>query len=170
MALVEVTLVTDDFNGAEGAEAFIFTNPLDGKDYSLDLTPENREQVQAVLDKTAEAMAEVTAFLSVAKRVTAKRGRKPKAEDAPKAEKALSEAGLIRTWARENGVEVGARGRIAPEVREAYEAAQAAPVPAPEAGTPAAIRAWAVENGIEVAERGRITDTVREAYAEAHAS
>lgn len=34
--------------------------------------------------------------------------------------KALTETQQIRAWARENGLQVGQRGRIAPEVREAF--------------------------------------------------
>lgn len=43
---------------------------------------------------------------------------KPKAARKP----VNSEAGVIRAWARENGIEVGERGRISAEVREAYAA------------------------------------------------
>lgn len=39
--------------------------------------------------------------------------------------KPLTEAGTIRQWARENGFEVGQRGRLKPEVKEAFAAAQA---------------------------------------------
>lgn len=35
-----------------------------------------------------------------------------------------SEAGIIRAWARENGVEIGERGRVSAEVRAAYAAAK----------------------------------------------
>jgi len=40
-----------------------------------------------------------------------------------KTPKTLTEAGVIRQWARENNVEVGKRGRIHPDVRAAYQAA-----------------------------------------------
>ncbi len=36
--------------------------------------------------------------------------------------KPASEASLIRQWAKESGIEVGERGRISAEVREAYAA------------------------------------------------
>jgi hypothetical protein len=39
--------------------------------------------------------------------------------------KELSEAGVIRAWARDAGVPVGKRGRIHPDVKAAYAAAQA---------------------------------------------
>lgn len=38
--------------------------------------------------------------------------------------KTLTEAGIIRQWARQNSVEVGKRGRIHPDVKAAYQAAQ----------------------------------------------
>lgn len=41
------------------------------------------------------------------------------------APKTLTEAGIIRQWARQNSVEVGKRGRIHPDVKAAYQAAQA---------------------------------------------
>lgn len=42
--------------------------------------------------------------------------------------KTLTEAGVIRQWARQNSVEVGKRGRIHPDVKAAYQAAQGAEV------------------------------------------
>lgn len=40
------------------------------------------------------------------------------------APKTLSEAGVIRAWARANNVPVGERGRIHPDVKAAYQAAE----------------------------------------------
>jgi len=33
-----------------------------------------------------------------------------------------SEAGIIRAWARENGIEIGERGRVSAEIKAAYAA------------------------------------------------
>jgi len=45
---------------------------------------------------------------------------KPRAARKP----ANSEAALVRNWARENGIEVGERGRVSAELKEQYAAAQ----------------------------------------------
>lgn len=53
----------------------------------------------------------------------------------------------IRTWANENGVPVGKRGRLGPVVKGAYFTAN-----------PSVAREVAIEAGIEVGHRGRIKD------------
>lgn len=53
----------------------------------------------------------------------------------------------IRSWANENDVPVGTRGRLGPVVKGAYFRAH-----------PKVARATAVEAGIEIPSRGRIKD------------
>ena len=56
-------------------------------------------------------------------------------------------ASEIRAFARESGLTVGKRGRLAPEVKTAYFAAH-----------PAEARELAVEKGIAVHAKGRLSD------------
>lgn len=56
-------------------------------------------------------------------------------------------ASTIRTWARENSIPVGKRGRLDPELKSAYLAAN-----------PKEARAVAVENSIPVPARGRLSE------------
>lgn len=99
--------------------------------------------------------------------------------------KKIVSADVVRAWAAENGLTVGDRGRLSPEVREAF--AKANPkakyvvghktpkteifVAKREGKTPirksivaAEVRAWAKENGQPVGQRGRITPEVKAAY------
>lgn len=107
MATVTETILIDDLDGTEGAETLVFG--LDGATYEIDLSPENMTTVREALEP----------LVAKATRVDGKRkGRKP---SAPAKQ---SDAAKVREWARENGHEVGNRGRIPVEVIEAYEAAQ----------------------------------------------
>lgn len=56
-------------------------------------------------------------------------------------------ASEIRTFARETGLTVGKRGRLAPEVKSAYFHAH-----------PSQARELAVEKGIAVSAKGRLSD------------
>ena len=85
-----------------------------------------------------------------------------------------------RQWLRENGHEVGQRGRIDATLLTIFETETGRTVEtAPTATRSAvpttdidskAIRAWAIENGVEVGQRGRIHPEVIAAYNEAHAA
>lgn len=94
----------DDIDGTSAAETVAFG--LDGKSYSIDLSDENAEKLR-------EALAPFVDAAAVEPRTKAKApGKKPSGE-----------AGKIRAWARENGYEIGNRGAIPAEIRDAYAAA-----------------------------------------------
>jgi hypothetical protein len=57
-------------------------------------------------------------------------------------------ASAIRQWARENDIPVGSRGRLDPELKSAYLAAN-----------PKDARALAAEGNIEVPARGRLSES-----------
>jgi hypothetical protein len=59
---------------------------------------------------------------------------------------------VVRRWARRNGVEVGARGRLPIDVIERYLA------------RPEAVRAWARDRNLGIGDRGRIPTWVTEDY------
>lgn len=89
-----------------------FTFKFDGSTFTFTGKPldvaNKRRTVEA-------ALAKVQAVADASERRTRK----------PNGTKVASEASIIRAWARENGVAVGKRGRLAPEVIAAFNAAQA---------------------------------------------
>ena len=104
---VNVVLV-DDLDGSDADEMVIFG--LDGVDYEIDLTAENAQELR-------EALAP---YVAAARRRTGVRRRK---NSRPAASAGAASAAEIRSWARDNGWDVPERGRVAAEVREAYNAA-----------------------------------------------
>ena len=105
-------VVTDDFDGTEGASTLRFG--LDGTEYEVDLSPEHEQQFRDF----------VQAYVNVGRKVAAgRRGvRKPSSGSKTKPS-ALHE---IREWARAQGYDVGERGRIPQEIKDAYAASRAA--------------------------------------------
>jgi hypothetical protein len=113
MSVKTETVFTDDLTGAEGAKRVEFTH--NGTEYTVDLSPLSASNFLRMQKAYTEKMEK---FLAVA--VPVKRQRKSsKSTTAP-----TGEAALIRAWAVENGVEVGKRGRIHPDVKAAYAAAK----------------------------------------------
>lgn len=115
--VVTVTEFFDDFDGEkidDGlAESIEFT--VEGSTYRMDLRPKNAEKFRKDLEK----------WTAAAEKVSARRGRpKGASVGAAGAKRSKEEMGAIRTWAAQNGYDVSARGRIASEVMEAYEAAR----------------------------------------------
>ncbi len=100
MAQQVKVLLVDDIDGGEAQETVSFA--LDNVAYEIDLSQDNAKKLRDSL----------TEWIQPARKVTAKRAR-GRSSDVKK----------IRVWARENGFEVPERGRIASEIREAYEAA-----------------------------------------------
>ncbi len=100
---VNIVLV-DDVDGSDAAETVSFA--LDGKEYAIDLNEKNAQKLR-------DAMAP---YVAHARRESG-RGRRARTS-AGKAS-----AADIRAWARENGYDVPERGRVAADVRAAYEAA-----------------------------------------------
>lgn len=64
----------------------------------------------------------------------------------------IPEASTIRSWANENKVPVGSRGRLGPVAKTAFFKAH-----------PSVAREVAAASGIEVSKRGRISDETIEA-------
>lgn len=105
--------VTDDIDGKNGATNVLFS--VEGVDYSIDLGGLNLKNFRASFQKYIDAA-------TVVEPVKASKG-KGKTSGA----KPTGDAALIREWANSNGITVGKRGRINPEVVAAYTAALAAP-------------------------------------------
>lgn len=99
-------LLVDDLDGGDADETIEFG--IDGVNYEIDLSTKN---AKALRDSLAGYVAEARKVASTRRRA----GRRPAAAgDSP---------AQIRQWARENGFDVPARGRVSAEVREAYAAA-----------------------------------------------
>jgi hypothetical protein len=102
---VNIVLV-DDIDGGEADETVTFG--LDGSAYEIDLSSKNAA-------KFRDALA---SYVGHARKVGGRRGgrRAAASGNGPSARE-------IREWARANGWNLSDRGRVAAEVRQAYEAA-----------------------------------------------
>lgn len=103
-------ILIDDINGSRDNVQPV-TLTLNGTTYTLDLGTESRDALMAALQP----------FIN-----HARGGKKTRAKRATKENnggtKAPSEIANLRHWARENGYEVGDRGRIPQHVQDAYAA------------------------------------------------
>lgn len=109
MAQKTQVILVDDIDNGPATQTVTFG--IDGVTYEIDL---NDEHAAALRESLAE-------WIGKARRTGGRRaaGRR-RASSA-----AGGETQKIREWARENGIEVSARGRISAGVREAYEQANA---------------------------------------------
>lgn len=118
---VQVLLTCDlDEDDVEAVETVRFGN--DGNTYEI-------EMCQQHLDEYHNWMEE---YVAVARRVGGTGRGRPRggSGNAPKSRRSSpvrngEDVGEMRQWARENGFEVSARGRIPATVREAFQAAHA---------------------------------------------
>lgn len=110
------TLVTDDFDGKEIDEGLAqeVEFSFEGKDYRLDLRPDNYDKIRRDFEKWIAAAAEVKPTRGRAATGTRRSSGSGRSKE---------ELAEIRKWAGENGYEVSARGRIAQEIQDAFDAA-----------------------------------------------
>jgi hypothetical protein len=106
---VNVVLI-DDLDGSDAAETVRFG--LDGTDYEIDLSAKNAERLRKAFQTYVAKGRRATA-----RRAPSRRGRSRGAT------RGAASAADMRTWARANGWDVPERGRIAAEVKDAYDAA-----------------------------------------------
>lgn len=100
-----VTVFTDDLTNTEGEDIATHTFSLDGVGYEIDLNPDSH---QLLLDALAP-------FLKVGRKSgSAPRRGSNKRTDGPDPVK-------VREWAKSQGIEVNARGRVPRDVIEKYE-------------------------------------------------
>lgn len=101
--------VADDFDGSTPAETVRFS--VAGRDYEIDLSEQNRAELDAVLADFETAMKKYTDVARSAGR----------ASTPSKASSSSSvDASKVRLWAVDNGFDVKDRGRIPAEVMDAY--------------------------------------------------
>lgn len=115
MAEIREVYLVDDLDGEtrEGVAPLSFG--LDGKDYDIDLSPENTAKLRdALADFVAAARKApgAPAGRRTARRATSTGGRGNVG--------AASENQLARTWLVENGYQVSARGRISADMLDIY--------------------------------------------------
>lgn len=112
MARRTIVQLEDDLDGGSADETVIFG--LDGHAYEIDLSALNAEQLR-------EQLAQ---YIPAARRVGSRSsGRRAGANGRTKAGDA-ERTRAMRVWAVENGHEVGRRGRIPAEVKQAFLSAQ----------------------------------------------
>ncbi len=108
--------VQDDLDGSPAAETVSFS--LDGAAFEIDLSSDNAAQLRAAF----------APWVTGARRVSAQRlrarGEDPGPLDPSRTPRRDAEqVGAIRRWAREQGHEIGDRGRIPQKIEDAYHAA-----------------------------------------------
>ena len=111
MALKTVVTLTDDIDGREADETVKFG--IDGVHYEIDLGKGNADRLRTALQP----------FQAVARKVSntaSPRGRAGRAARATGIDRERS--AQIRAWAKEHGLPVSERGRIASHLVDAYEA------------------------------------------------
>ena len=103
---VNVVLV-DDLDGSDAEETVAFA--IDGSEYEIDLSSANAAKLRDAL----------ASYVGHGRRVGGRRRRTPVRGHG----KVEASAAEVREWARANGWDVPDRGRVAGEVRDAYDAA-----------------------------------------------
>jgi hypothetical protein len=104
------TSLVDDLDGSVADRTVALA--LDGRDYEVDLSAANLGRLTSAL----------TPFLEVARKVSKVTAGKPNTHSRGQADR--SENHAIREWARGEGFQVTARGRLPGAVVTAYRAAQ----------------------------------------------
>ncbi len=115
MAQKVQVLLVDDIDGGTADETVSFA--IDGVTYEIDLTTEHATELRDAL----------ATWVGHARKVGGRSGGRSSggsSSGGTSRPRRSSDAGAVRTWAKENGYEVSERGRISAEIREAYEAAQ----------------------------------------------
>ncbi|MGN2638622.1 Lsr2 dimerization domain-containing protein [Nocardia takedensis] len=195
MAKTTLIVTRDDWTGeivdtADIAPKQVTTFTFNGREYSLDLSAASAEELAAALSPWMEKASTVN--------VVGRRTRTAKTIGEPPAETTTEDRAGIREWARDNGYDIGPRGRIAEAIVQAYnnrdDSSATEPdneQPAPEqtahpaqpddaaetvaetnakptAGERAAIRQWALAQGIPVKARGPLSPELIHDYRQAH--
>lgn len=119
--MAKQTLIIDDLSGDTGARTRHFS--LDGTTYEIDLTDASYADLKAALKPFIRAGRAVGAGAGNGRRAEAVAKASPRRGRGKGGAKAPTEAAVIRAWARANGMAVTERGRVAPELRAAWEAA-----------------------------------------------
>ncbi|WP_067889349.1 histone-like nucleoid-structuring protein Lsr2 [Nocardia vaccinii] len=110
MAKRVIVELVDDCDGKSTAEETVLFS-LDGVEYEIDLSVKNAGKLRDVFEP----------WTGAARRV----GRAPKSKGATRSTGKRGDTAAIREWARKNGHQIAARGRVHAEIVRAYELATA---------------------------------------------
>jgi hypothetical protein len=108
MAQKHIVQLVDDLTGDEAAETVTFA--IDGARYEIDLSADNAAKLR---DTLAVYIANARRSSRTTVHGNGRRGSRADREH----------SAAIRRWARENGHEIGEKGRIPTSIVEAYNAA-----------------------------------------------
>lgn len=113
MAKQVVVTMVDDYDGQSKADETV-TFSIDGVAYEMDLSVLNASKLRGILEPWSDKARKL--------------GRVPRGKSGSKGARPASDreqTQAIREWARQQGHQVSARGRISAEVTEAYHKATA---------------------------------------------
>ena len=117
MAKQVKVIIVDDIDGTEGDGIVTHRFSLGSDFYEIDLCPQNLLSLRAALEP----------FVSAGRQLRGGNRRKPEAAPGQQDNSALDfprqQRLAIRNWARDNGYDVGERGRFSRDVLEAYREA-----------------------------------------------
>ena len=106
MAQKVQTLYIDDIDGSEAAGTVRFG--LDGTDYEIDLNPAHTDELHAAL----------RTYIDHARKVGGTSRRAPRGRRSASA----IDTTAVRTWAREQGIDIKDRGRVPADIVTRYQA------------------------------------------------
>jgi hypothetical protein len=112
MAKQTTVTMTDDLDGSANAKEVSFS--LNGKAWTIDLSPKNR----AALEKALKP------YISKATEQGRRPSRRSRATRAASRPRSRTDLAAVRDWAKSNGYQVSDRGRISADIQEAYDAAR----------------------------------------------
>ena len=114
MAQKVLIQIIDDLDGTASADVAKVEFGLDGVTYEMDLSADNAGRIRVVLEE----------YIQHARRTGGRLNRSAPAASLRSSD--ASEAGAIREWAQQNGIELAARGRIPGHVVAKYQDAKQA--------------------------------------------
>ncbi|MFC8042912.1 Lsr2 family protein [Nocardia sp. NPDC057353] len=112
MARKVVVTVVDDYDGVSAADEMVAFG-VDGVSYEIDLSAENARSLRKFLEQ----------WTPYARR-TGRAARSRNNAGGGRSAASREDVAAIRAWAKENGHEISARGRVPSEIVAAYRAAQ----------------------------------------------
>lgn len=104
-----ITTLTDDLDGSKADRTIAFT--FDGISYEIELSKKNATAFEKAVQPYVNAARKVRASAGRSSRTASPRSR------------SRSDLSEIRAWAKESGLDVSERGRIAQSLQDAYDAA-----------------------------------------------
>lgn len=115
MAQRHVVLMTDDLGDGDATQTIRFG--LDNAEYEIDLNDKNADKLRADFKKYIEAGRAFRADPGSG------RGRRGSVRAAARGQDSGLDTAAVREWAKANGHDVNARGRLSKKIIDAYRAA-----------------------------------------------